>query len=320
MMDKYLDFSNFKTFSIKDRKSKVDVKDFSRPVIPEASIGDLFESLPDVLAGRTLRRVIDAAGRAYSEKKGILWAMGAHVIKCGLNPVLIDLIGNGVISALAVNGACLIHDFEIAFFGKTSEDVAESIQEGEFGMARETGELLNKAINDGIRDGLGLGEAVGRWILTQKPDFLKYSLLASAVAAGIPVTAHVAIGTDIIHMHPSADGACLGEGSFRDFRRFASVCTTLNKGGIYFNAGSAVIMPEVFLKAVSLVINLGYELKDFVTLNIDFIRHYRPLQNVVKRPVLGRGEGYHLTGHHEILIPLLAAGIKRRISAKVSES
>lgn len=311
-----LDVSRFKTYSIKERKSKVSVEDFAKPVVGDASIGSFFDHLPNILAGKSLRMIIQAVVKAYFEQKGIIWAIGAHVIKCGLGPVLIDLIKNGALTGIALNGAGIIHDFEIALFGKTSEDVAEGLKDGEFGMARETGELLNKAINEGVRKGLGVGEAVGLWILDQAPDFLEYSISASALKNGIPVTVHIAIGTDIIHMHQSVNGGYLGEGSMRDFRRFASLVTTLDQGGVYFNVGSAVILPEIFLKAVSLIINLGYPLKDFTTVNMDFIQHYRPTQNVVTRPVFGRGRGYSLTGHHEILVPLLAAGIKERISAQ----
>lgn len=312
---RHTDFGRIKTYSIKERKSKVKVEDFSRPAVSGHDFNPFFDSLPNILAGKTIRAILSSVHRAFLERRGIIWALGAHVIKCGLSPILIDLMKDKAVTAFAVNGAGIIHDFEIAMFGMTSEEVEEGLRDGEFGMARESGELLNRAINDGVKEGKGIGESVGRWILEQRPDFLEYSLTASAVRAGIPVTAHVAIGTDIIHMHPSADGASLGEGSLRDFRLFASIIPTLNQGGVYFNVGSAVILPEVFLKAVSMTVNLGHPLKDFITVDMDFIRQYRPTQNVVRRPVLGRGEGYSLTGHHEILIPLLAAGIKGRISA-----
>jgi hypothetical protein len=280
------------------------------------SINLFFDSIPNILAGKTIRRVIDSVVLAHKKHKGIIWAIGAHVIKCGLNPIIIDLIENKLITALAINGACLVHDFEIALFGQTSENVEESLKAGEFGMARETGQMLNRVLNNSVKKGLGIGKGVGQWILEKRPDFLEYSILAKAAEKGIPVTAHIAIGTDIIHMHPEADGECLGKGSLRDFHTFTSVVKTLDKGGVYFNIGSAVILPEVFLKAITMVINLGYPLKDFTTVNMDFIQHYRPTQNVVKRPVLGRGKGFTLTGHHEILIPLLATGIKEGIFAK----
>jgi hypothetical protein len=305
-----------KTYSIKKRESKVKVRDFSRPMETGQGMNLFFDSIPNILAGKTLRTIIKSVVSAHKKHRGVIWAIGAHVIKCGLNPVLIDLIENEIITALVVNGACLVHDFEIAFFGKTSEDVEEGLKAGEFGMARETGKVLNKAINEGVQGGLGIGEGVGRWILEKKPDFLEYSILARAVKTGIPVTAHIAIGTDIIHMHPEADGESLGKGGLRDFHNLTMIIKTLDEGGIYFNIGSAVILPEVFLKAITMVINLGNPLKDFTTVNMDFIQHYRPTQNVVKRPVLGRGKGYTLIGHHEIMIPLLAAGIKEGISAK----
>lgn len=305
-----------KTYSIKERKSKVKVDDFSRPVEAGQGMDLFFNSLPDILAGKTLRSVINAVVSAHRKQRGVIWAIGGHVIKCGLNPILIDLVERSIITALVVNGACLVHDFEIAFFGRTSEDVEKGLNTGEFGMAQETGSMLNKAINDGACEGLGIGEAVGRWIMEKEPDFLEYSILASAVKTGIPVTAHIAIGTDIIHMHPEADGECIGIGCLRDFHNLTTIIKTLDNGGIYFNIGSAVILPEVFLKAVTMAINLGNPLKDFTTVNMDFIQHYRPTQNVVKRPVLGRGNGYTLIGHHEIMIPLLAAGIKEGISAK----
>lgn len=310
------DLQKIKTYSIKKRVNKVTVKDFSKPMESGQSIRLFFDRIPNILAGKTIRTIIGSVVHAHKKQRGIIWAMGAHVIKCGLNPIIIDLIENNIITALAINGACLVHDFEIAFYGQTSENVEEGLKIGEFGMARETGIMLNKAINDAVRRGLGIGEGVGRWISERRPDFIEYSILAKAAEKGIPVTAHIAIGTDIIHMHPEADGECLGKGSLRDFHKLTSVIKTLDKGGVYFNIGSAVILPEVFLKAITMVINLGNTLKDFTTVNMDFIQHYRPTQNVVERPVLGRGRGYTLIGHHEILIPLLASGIKEGILAR----
>ncbi|MGA1796287.1 MAG: hypothetical protein ACMUIL_10555 [bacterium] len=301
--------------SIRERKSRVRIEDFSRAQDPGLRMAPFFDHIPNILAGKTLRAIIGAVARAHAEKRGIIWAMGAHVIKCGLSPILIDLMERGLITTLALNGAGLIHDFEIALFGETSEDVEEGLNKGEFGMAAETGELLNKAINDGVAAGSGIGEGVGRWLAGYGPRFRAYSLVARAYEMGIPVTVHVAIGTDIIHMHPSADGALIGEGSMRDFHRLVASIQTLDAGGIYFNIGSAVILPEVFLKAVSMIVNAGIPLNDYVTVDMDFIRQYRPLQNVVKRPVAGRGRGYSLTGHHELLIPLVAAGIREEIAA-----
>ncbi|MGA1840326.1 MAG: hypothetical protein ACMUIU_06845 [bacterium] len=315
-MDKEKALKGIKTYSINKRVSKVTINDFSRPMEAGQGMDLFFSSLPDILAGKIFRSVINAVVSAHRKQRGVIWAIGAHVIKCGLNPILIDLVEKSIITALVVNGACLVHDFEIAFFGRTSEDVEKGLNTGEFGMAKETGSMLNKAINEGVQKGLGIGEAVGRWIMEKEPDFLEYSILAGAAKKGIPITAHIAIGTDIIHMHPEADGEFLGIGCLRDFHNLTTIIKTLDNGGIYFNIGSAVILPEVFLKAVTMVINLGNPLKDFTTVNMDFIQHYRPTQNVVKRPVLGRGKGYTLIGHHEIMIPLLAAGIKEGISAK----
>ncbi|MGA1843513.1 MAG: hypothetical protein ACMUIS_03015 [bacterium] len=314
-MDERAGLPKIRTTSIRERKSRVRIEDFSRPLDPGLRIAPFFDHLPNILAGKTLRGIISAVARAHAEKRGIIWAMGAHVIKCGLSPILIDLMERGLITTLALNGAGLIHDFEIALFGETSEDVEEGLNKGEFGMAAETGELLNKAINTGVEAGSGIGEGVGRWLAEHGPQFRAYSLVARAYDMGIPVTVHVAIGTDIIHMHPSADGARIGEGSMRDFHRLVASIQTLDAGGIYFNIGSAVILPEVFLKAVSMIVSGGVPLNDYVTVNMDFIRHYRPLQNVVKRPVAGRGRGYSLIGHHELLIPLVAAGIREEIAA-----
>jgi hypothetical protein len=244
-----------------------------------------------------------AAGRA------LVWGLGAHVIKTGLAPVLIDLMSRGYVSAIALNGAGIIHDFEIALSGATSEDVDEALGPGRFGMAEETGTLLNRAINEGVADGLGLGQAVGQFLLAASPPYADQSLVTTAARLGVPVTVHVAIGTDIIHMHPTASGAALGEGSLRDFRYFVANVASL-EAGVYLNCGSAVILPEVFLKAVAIVRNRGLSLDGITTVNIDFLRMYRPLTNVVSRPTAGVGRGFSLTGHHEILIPLLAAALE----------
>src|SRR6185436_11833553 len=239
---------------------------------------------------------------------GTVWGIGAHVIKTGLGPVLIDLMERGYISALATNGAAIIHDFEVALAGATSEDVDSALGPGKFGMAEETGRLLNEAINSGVDRGLGIGQAVSQFLADSQPPFARISVLASAARLGVPVTVHVAIGTDIIHMHPAASGRALGEGSLRDFRYFVSNVARL-KGGVYMNCGSAVVLPEVFLKAVALARNRGISLDGLTTVNLDFIRSYRPQTNVVTRPTAGTGRGYSLVGHHEIMIPLLAAAI-----------
>jgi hypothetical protein len=235
--------------------------------------------------------------------------MGAHVIKVGLSPLIIHLMHEGYVNGLVLNGAGIIHDFEMALVGQTSEEVEEGLGSGEFGMAEETGSLLNRAIAEGVDRGTGIGEAVGAFLVQHKPQFMKKSLLWTGYELSIPVTVHVAIGTDIIHMHPQASGGAIGEGSHRDFRLLASLVTKLHGGGVYFNLGSAVVLPEVFLKAVSVVRNLGHPLTDFSTANFDFIRHYRPRKNVVERPVTGSGRGFDFVGHHEILVPLLATAL-----------
>jgi hypothetical protein len=252
---------------------------------------------------------MDAMTKARRGRKALIWAMGAHVIKVGLSPVLIDLMKNSWISAVALNGAGIIHDFELAYAGATSEDVESQIKEGRFGMARETGELLNDAIRRGAEDGLGLGESVGRMIAESDFPFKKWSLLGTAYRLRIPATVHVAIGTDVIHMHPRVSGEALGATSLKDFFLLAALVREMNGGGVFLNIGSAVVLPEVFLKAVSLVRNQGRALDGFTTAVFDFHHHYRPAQNVARRPLGKKGKGYYFVGHHEIMIPLLAAAL-----------
>jgi len=268
----------------------------------------LLGSLPNILAAADFTAVVTAIKEATLGGRGVLWGIGAHVIKTGLSPVLIDLMDRGFVSALAMNGAGVIHDFELALSGATSEEVEEALGPGRFGMADETGSQLNAAINQGVAGGLGIGQAVGRRLRDIKPPHESLSLLAAAARLDIPVTVHVALGTDIIHMHPAASGAALGEGSLRDFRYFVSNVARLGRG-VYLNCGSAVVLPEVFLKAVALARNRGVSLDGLTTVNIDFMRLYRPQTNVVSRPVAGIGKGYSLVGHHEIMIPLLAAAL-----------
>lgn len=303
-----IDFSGIRTYPLKSRKSKVSIKQFGRAHKGRDRIMPFIDSLPDILAAKDLKAVIAAVVLAHKKKRPVIVGMGAHLTKVGLNPILVDLMERGVISALAVNGAVIIHDFELAMAGKTSEDVDEQLGSGAFGMAEETGCHLNEAIIKGVAQGLGIGESVGKWIHDSKAPNKPYSLLATAYRLQIPVTVHVAIGTDIIHMHPSVSGAALGEGSLLDFRRLCSVVANL-EGGVYLNIGSAVILPEVFLKAITVVRNLGHTVERFTTVNLDFIQQYRPLTNVVHRPTQKGGKGYSLTGHHEIMVPLLAAGI-----------
>lgn len=295
-----------KTYSIKDRKSKVSVTEFAGLPQKGGSFADFVSRLPDILAARDLRSVAASIINAKNNGGTVALGMGAHVIKVGLGPVIIDLIERGVIDSIAMNGACVVHDFETAFAGCTSEDVDKELGAGAFGMAEETGTLLNRAINKGSKK--GLGKAVGEMIERSKFPHKDKSILAAGARAGIPITVHVALGTDILHIHPQMDGRATGEASIIDFRLFSSVVASLEKG-VYLNIGSAVIMPEVFLKALTIARNLGHEVVNFTTVNMDFIQHYRPLTNVVRRPTQGGGAGYRLTGHHEIMVPLLYAMI-----------
>jgi hypothetical protein len=303
------DLSDVKTYPLKSRKSKARAEEFGRPCTAEASIAAFVDSLPDILAAADFKAIVRAIGEAKRRDGGIVWGLGAHVIKTGLGPVLIDLMERGFVSAIATNGAAVIHDFEIALVGATSEDVDEALGPGRFGMADETGRLLNGAIAEGVAAGLGIGQAVTRFLDAKEPQFARASVLAAAARLQIPVTVHVAIGTDIIHMHPAASGAALGEGSLRDFRYFVSNVARLERG-VYLNCGSAVVLPEVFLKAVALARNRGIALAELTTVNLDFVQLYRPQTNVVRRPTAGTGgRGYSLVGHHEIMIPLLAAAL-----------
>ena len=295
-------------YPLKERESKVTIGDFAVPWKPEASLEQWLKSLSGILAAKDLLEIRDRMVRIVSSGKTILLAMGAHGIKVGLNPVIIDLMERGILRGIAMNGACIIHDAELAMAGSTSEDVAAALGTGQFGMAEETGRFLNDAIIDGAKKGLGLGESVGDMLVREAFPFNRYSLLARARELGIPVTVHVAIGTDIIHFHPNADGAAIGKTSHLDFRIFSSLVTNL-EGGMLINLGSAVILPEVFLKALSLARNLGYRITDLTTVNMDFIQHYRPMTNVVHRPTLEGGKGYCLVGHHELMFPLLAAAV-----------
>ena len=309
------DLSGVTTYPLKSRASKTRVEDFARPAAPGGSVGALLDSLPGMLAAADFKAVVRAIGDAKRADAGVVWGIGAHVIKTGLGPVLIDLMERGFVSAIATNGASIIHDFEVALAGATSEDVDEALGPGRFGMADETGRLLNGAINDGVRAGLGIGQAVTAFLAAKQPQYAKQSVLAAAARLNIPVTVHVAIGTDIIHMHPAASGAALGEGSLRDFRYFVSSVARLERG-VYLNCGSAVVLPEVFLKAVALARNRGLALAELTTVNLDFIRSYRPQTNVVARPTAGTGRGYSLVGHHELMIPLLAAALVERDAPK----
>lgn len=302
------DLSHVRTYPLASRPGKVDVSQSARPHRAGGGLAGFLDSLPRLLAAADFRQVVSAVLQARRSDRAIIWGLGAHVIKTGLSPILIDLMDRGLVSALAANGAVLIHDFEMALSGSTSEDVDRTLGPGTFGMALETGADLNRIIVEGVRRGLGIGQTVGHYLLEVQPPHVGHSVLAAAARLGIPVTVHVAIGTDIAHMHPDASGAAIGEGSLRDFRYFTSSVARLG-GGVYLNCGSAVVLPEVFLKAVALARNAGHALEGLTTVNLDFLRQYRPQTNVVTRPTAGTGQGYSLTGHHELLIPLLAAAL-----------
>jgi hypothetical protein len=321
-----LKLDGVKTHPLRSRPSKVSVADFARVPPPNASIRQWIKSLPTILAGQSFRAVIAALNRARTERRPIIWGLGGHVIKCGLSRVLIDLMSRGYLTAVAMNGSTLIHDFEIGMVGFTSEDVPETLGTGSFGMAEETGRLIHEAVVQGDSEGLGIGESVGRFLAdargAAKPRFRQYSLLAAAYRQGIPATVHEAIGTDVIHAHPSIDPRALGAASHRDFLLLAGLVKEMDGGGVYLNVGSAVVLPEVFLKCFSLAANLGHSPRGITTVNMDFIQHYRPTENVVLRPVRAAAKaggpsdqashGYSLTGHHELMIPLLAAALTEK--------
>ncbi|GFO70705.1 hypothetical protein GMLC_42840 [Geomonas limicola] len=310
-----LDISGVSTYPIAERKNKVSVAhDFAKPVRAGMSVADLLAALPKQLGSQALNKVIDAVVAARHKGKPVVLAMGGHVIKCGLQPVLRSLIEADVITAVALNGAGSIHDFEIALIGATSEDVGAVLHAGTFGMAEETGFQINAALKAGVAKGLGYGESIGRMINERELPFKSESLQAICAERGIPVTVHVAVGTDITHQHPTADGAVIGQASYTDFRILTSVVSELGDGGVYLNIGSAVLLPEVFLKALSIAQNLGHHVDHFTTANFDMQQHYRPLTNVVKRPTSGKSHGYTLTGHHEIMLPLFAAGVLDRLA------
>jgi hypothetical protein len=300
------------TYPLAERKSKVTADMFGKPPDGAESVLGFISKLPHILAGDSLRNLVRAINYARASNKAIIWGMGGHVIKVGLGPVINDLMEHGFVTAVAMNGSAAIHDFEVAMGGATSEEVGDVLGSGKFGMVRETAEQMNGAINDGASNGIGLGETLGQAIVKGGKGFpySNISILAEAWNRSIPVTVHVAVGTDTIHAHPSASGEAIGKTSFHDFRLFSTVVRGLDGGGVYLNVGSAVLLPEVFLKAVSVVRNVGHSLEEFTTANLDFIQHYRPTQNVLKRPTQGSGQSIALTGHHEIMVPLLAAALK----------
>jgi len=302
--------SDLKTYPLKKRYSKVQLSDLAAPWKRGGTFSTFASRLPNILAVKTLRAVTQAIVKAHRRRRPVIVGIGAHVIKVGLSPIITDLMERGIINAVAMNGAGIIHDFELALMGHTSEEVDTEIDDGRFGMAEETGRILNDAITRGAKDGQGLGEAIGRYMNETTDQFQNraVSILATGAKLGIPVTVHVAVGTDIIHMHPSADGAAIGATSLLDFRRLTAVVAGM-EGGVYVNVGSAVILPEVFLKTLSLGRNLGHPIANITTVNMDFLSHYRPQTNVVRRPTQKGGQGYALTGHHEIMLPLLAAAL-----------
>jgi hypothetical protein len=294
------------------RPSKVEAGLLGTPVRAGLSMRAFLRGLPDILGARELARAATQVANAIRRDRPVVLGMGAHPIKVGLGPVIVDLLERGRLSAVAMNGACLVHDFELAWGGKTSEDVGPGLDRGRFGMARETGEFLNHATRDGVAAGLGLGRAIGDAILRARLPFRRTSILAACARLDLPATVHVAVGTDIIHMHPSADGAAIGEGSLRDFRLLAAVVGRLD-GGAYLNLGSAVVMPEVFVKALNLARNVGHRVRRITTIDMDFTRHYRPSVNVVTRPTATGGTGIQLTGHHEIMFPLFWAAVEEAL-------
>lgn len=305
---KPLDFSQVRTYPVSKRFSKVQTSLLGKKPAKGATMRSFLRGLPDILAARNLKEISRKIADCHKKNRTVVLGMGAHPIKVGLSPLIIDFMERGIIDAIALNGAGVIHDFELAYMGETSEDVAAALKDGSFGMGEETGSFINQAIVDGSKQQLGIGAAVGFAINKNRLLHRKLSILATADRLGIPVTSHIAIGTDIVHMHPKADGKALGDGSLRDFRTLTSVVATLERG-IYLNFGSAVVLPEVFLKAVSLARNLGHPIRHLTTVNLDFLQHYRPLTNVVNRPTMHGGKGYNLTGHMEIMVPLLFAAV-----------
>lgn len=328
-----IQFGDIATYPLASRKSKVTVADFAKAPASNGSVKNFLDSLPTILVANDLRDLLAAIHTAKRDKRAILWGMGGHVIKTGLGLVINDLIRRGFVSGIAMNGASLIHDFEIALCGNTSEDVEAGLGTGAFGMARETGAYINKIASTAAYTGIGYGEAAGKFLASRNlnPKYAAASVLLAAYKHKIPVTIHIAVGTDIPHMHPAADGSALGAASHTDFRLFCALVKKMHRGGVYLNWGSAVLLPEVFLKAVSVVRNLGVPLRPITTANFDFIQHYRPMQNVVKRPTAPTGKkpdgsrGFAITGHHEFLLPLVAAAlvngwphksVKRRAASK----
>jgi hypothetical protein len=308
---KQFDLGKVKTISIKERMSKVAIGDFARPFDPStSSFSDFLDSLPSILVADDFKRVASGIVSAYKGGFPVILMMGAHVIKVGCSPIIIDLMRQGIVTSVAMNSAAAIHDIETALWGVTSEDVDDNLADGTFGMWKETGEFVNLTLTDAAESGIGYGEALGEELIKRAAPHKTESILATGCELNIPVTVHVAIGTDIVHQQPTMNGSATGEMSFRDFKIFCTGVSGLTGGGAVLNVGSAVILPEVFLKALTVVRNTGYDARGFITANFDMLQHYRPRMNVVQRPTRNGGYGYSITGHHEIMIPLLAAAIK----------
>jgi hypothetical protein len=304
-----LDWSRIKTYPLRERPNKVRAGDFARVWAKGGSFQSFLASLPRILVAQDFQALVADIVGAARKKKPVLVCMGAHVIKCGLSPVIADLMRRGVVSAVATNGAGAIHDFELALIGQTSEDVQRGLDDGSFGMIDETGRLMNKAIKEGVAQGIGAGRALGEAVVKGNFPNRELSILNAGVTTNAPIMIHIALGTDIIHQHPTCDGAALGEASYMDFQRLAAVVATLGDGGVALNIGSAVMMPEVFLKALTVARNLGHHVENFTTATLDMVRHYRPMENIVRRPVHKGGRGYYIIGHHELMLPLLAAAV-----------
>ncbi len=308
-----LDFSKIHTYPLAERANKVNAEAFAMPHVAGGTFATFLASLPDFLAVQDFKKIVAAIANAVCNQRPVLLMMGAHSIKVGLNPIFTEAMRRGLVNAVAFNGAGAIHDFELCYQGETSEDVQRGLDDGSFGMVEETGRRMNAALADGVARGLGAGRALGEATIAAQFPNLDLSILATGAALGIPVTAHIAIGTDIIHQHPTTNGAHLGEASYRDFQTFTAVCAQL-EGGVVLNIGSAVIMPEVFLKALTIARNLGHQVERFTTATFDMTRHYRPTENVQRRPTQLGGQGFYLIGHHEIMIPLLFAAVTEELS------
>lgn len=308
-----LDFSKIRTYPVAERANKVNADSFATPHTAGGSLRGFLDSMPDFLAVQDLKKIVRAIATAIRHKRPVVLMMGAHSIKVGLNPIFVDAMRRGLLHAVAFNGAGAIHDFELCYQGETSEDVQRGLDDGSFGMVEETGQRMNAALAAGVARGLGAGRALGEAALAAQYPNLSLSILATAAELDIPVTVHIAVGTDIIHQHPTTQGSVLGEASYRDFQTFAAVCAQL-EGGVVLNIGSAVIMPEVFLKALTIARNLGHKVEHFTTATFDMTRHYRPTENVQRRPTKLGGQGFYLVGHHEIMVPLLFAAVTEELA------